>query len=58
MLTKVKQPTQAIDYLVHALDIAHSDVLSLSPENLANIYLARMKCFEQLGLEEHAKQDY
>jgi len=55
LLTKLKQPTQAVDYFVHALDIAHGDVLSLQPESLANIYLARMKCFEELGLEEHAK---
>ena len=34
------------------------DVLNVSPEELSDIYLHRVKVYEQMNLLEHAKADY
>jgi len=40
----------ALEHFCLAVDIAQEKVLSVAPESLAHLFCARMKCYEQLGL--------
>jgi tetratricopeptide (TPR) repeat protein len=52
------QASKAVEYLTIAIDLAQKDALHTEPATLADLYLARLQCFQELGLTEHAKLDY
>lgn len=49
---------EAIEFYNYAVDMSADDVLAIEPQYLSDIYLHRMKCFEEMELLEHAKADY
>ena len=58
LYAKKGELTQALDFFTYALDMATADVLNTAPEELSDIYLHRVKVYEQMNLLEHAKSDY
>ena len=58
LYAKKGELTQALDFFSYALDMATADVLNISPEDLSEIYLQRVKIYEQMNLLEHARADY
>lgn len=50
-------PTLALEYASYAIDMAATDVLSIQPESLADLYSDRVKIYEQLRMFEHARSD-
>ena len=57
-LVDYQSPKQAIQYLQQAVELASEDCLRVEPQALANCFVARMKCYEGLGMHEHARSDY
>ena len=58
LYAKKGELTQALDFFTYALDMATADALNVRPEELSDIYLHRVKVYEQMNLLEHAKADY
>ena len=46
LYAKKGELTQALDFFSYALDMATADVLNISPEDLSEIYLQRVKIYE------------
>ena len=58
LMIEEKNPTDALDYLTLAIQSATQDALVCEPHVLGKMYLSRMKCYQSLGLVEHAQKDY
>ena len=58
LYSKKGELTQALDFFTYALDMATADPLNVTPAELSDIYLHRVKVYEQMNLLEHAKADY
>ena len=46
LYAKKGELTQALDFYTYALDMATADVLNITPEELSDIYLHRVKVYE------------
>ena len=49
--------TLALEFLGFAIELATEDVLSATPEFIADLYLQRVKVYESLNMMEHARAD-
>jgi len=49
--------TLALEFLGFAIELATEDVLAAQPEFIADLYLQRVKVFESLNMQEHARAD-
>jgi tetratricopeptide (TPR) repeat protein len=49
--------TLALEYLGYAIEVATEDVLKARPESIADLYLQRVKVYESLNMNEHARAD-
>ena len=52
------QNAEALENFSHAIEIALDNPVLVEPQLLSDMYLSRMKCYEQMELLEHAKEDY
>jgi Tfp pilus assembly protein PilF len=58
LLAVLNNHKEAVQFATAAIDESTKDTLQVEPSILADMYVLRMKCYKELGLNEHARQDY